>query len=47
MITVCGPRWPERRLVFERGDDRRIIVDIDSLIEGAQTRLMGKQLREA
>ena len=41
-----GARWPERRLPFERGDDRWIILHINSLVEGRQTRLVRKELRE-
>ena len=33
MITVRGPRRPERRLFFERANDRGVIGDINSLIE--------------
>ena len=41
------PGRPERFLFFQRGDDCGIIEDVSGFIERAQSRLMGKQLRES
>lgn len=46
MITVCGSRRPERRLFFERANDRIVVGDINFLIERDEAGLMGKQLRK-
>ena len=46
VITVSSPWWPQWLLHLQRSNNRIVIQHIDSAIQSAKSRLMGKQLCE-